>query len=359
MHSKAEQFQITPAYLLRLVLVNTGAALAAAVVMAWVGRQLQPRQMVLTFLMALVYSFSIGIPAGLLLPLVAHYFQSRGIQWKLAAIGAVILLLTAAGCLIAGVVLVWVGLDDRRMLWAHYWDSLRLGSLMALTVSSVVFAYEDLRGRLHEATLELRTRQLKEERADKLIAEARLSSLESRIHPHFLFNTLNSIASLVQEDPARAEEIIGRLAALLRFSLDSTRHSTVPLAQEIKIVRDYLEIEKARFGDRLRYVIELPPELESAQIPPLAVQTLVENSVKHAIAPRREGGEIVVRASASAEGVEVAVADTGPGFRMEQAPVGHGIDNLAGRLNFLFGEAARLESIAAGGLQAARIVLPR
>lgn len=356
---KPQRFRITRSYVLRLVLINLAAAVAAAVVMAWVGHQSRLSDVFTAFEMALAYSCSIGGPAGLLLPHVSYLLHGYSIRVKLAGISAAILVLTAAGCLIAAGLLTAAGLYAREMMWAHYWDSLRLSSIMALTVGCVAFAYEDLRDQLNEATLALRTRQLEEERARKLIAEAQLSSLESRIHPHFLFNTLNSIAGLIQEDPARAEEIVGRLAALLRFSLDSTRHSMVPLAQEIKIVRDYLEIEKARFGSRLRFSIEVSPALENAPVPPLALQTLVENSVKHAIAPRREGGEVWVQAAAAPEGLALSVADTGPGFSLEQAPKGHGIDNLAGRLSFLYDGEARLESLTVNGRAAVRLVIPR
>ncbi len=113
-----------------------------------------------------------------------------------------------------------------------------------------------MRHRLQFATLELRTQQAEQERAYKLLAEARLSSLASRIHPHFLFNTLNSIASLIPTDPKRAEDTVGKLASLLRFSLSGNQAGLVPLSQELKIVRDYLEIERTRFGQRLRYTID-------------------------------------------------------------------------------------------------------
>src|SRR5437764_15089871 len=102
----------------------------------------------------------------------------------------------------------------------------------------------------------MRTRQLEEASARKLATEARLSSLESRIHPHFLFNTLNSISSLIREDPVRAERTVERLAALLRYSLDVNARGLAPLRHELKIVRDYLEIEHTRFGERLRYSVE-------------------------------------------------------------------------------------------------------
>src|SRR5205814_9913550 len=107
-------------------------------------------------------------------------------------------------------------------------------------------------------------------------AQARLSSLESRLRPHFLFNTLNSIMALIPEDAEAAERMTARLAALLRYSLDTTEHRTVSLEQEVKVATEYLEIEKARFGERLNYLIDVPHELLRKEIPPFSLQTLVE-----------------------------------------------------------------------------------
>jgi LytS/YehU family sensor histidine kinase len=201
-------------------------------------------------------------------------------------------------------------------------------------------------------------KELEEERARKLAVEARLSSLESRIHPHFLFNTLNSISSLIQEDPKLAERLVERLAALLRFSLDSNQTSTVPLDRELKIVTDYLEIEKARFGDKLRYSIDVPAELRAIEVPPLAVQTLVENSLKHAVATRRDGAAVSICARVSAGQVEVEVLDDGPGFSVDSIKAGHGLENLQSRLAALFDERASLDFSTRDGQTAVTISLP-
>jgi LytS/YehU family sensor histidine kinase len=118
------------------------------------------------------------------------------------------------------------------------------------------------------------------------VAQARLESLEARVRPHFLFNALNSIAALIPEDPALAERVMVKLADLLRYSLDSEFRSKVMLEKELKVITDYLEIETTRFGPRLRYLVDVPPELLETQVPPFCLQTLVENSVKYG------GGEI-------------------------------------------------------------------
>src|SRR5207245_5430793 len=137
-----------------------------------------------------------------------------------------------------------------------------LGSLKISTIVTLIFgvfatAMESLRARLDETTLALRTKERDEADARRLAAEAQLASIESRVQPHFLFNTLNSIAALVHDDPAGAERMTGQLAALLRSSLDSTATPLVTLGDELRVVRAYLEIERVRFGDRLRYRIDV------------------------------------------------------------------------------------------------------
>jgi LytS/YehU family sensor histidine kinase len=214
--------------------------------------------------------------------------------------------------------------------------------LITFIIGGGMTVYHALRHRLEETTLALRTQQLANERAMKLAREAQLSSLESRLHPHFLFNTINSISSLIREDPQRAERMLEQMAALLRFSLDAGRTPTVPLERELKVVRDYLEIEHARFGDRLRYRFDVPLGLESWPTPPLSVQTLVENSIKHAIAPRRHGGEVLIAASNGNGRLRVSITDHGPGFDRSALLAGHGLDTLEMRLKTLYGDAASL-----------------
>jgi LytS/YehU family sensor histidine kinase len=170
------------------------------------------------------------------------------------------------------------------------------------------------------------------------IAQARLASLESRLRPHFLFNTLNSIVALIPEDPASAERVTVKLADLLRYSLDSADRRTVSLEQELKVTIDYLEIEKTRFGSRLHYSIDVPPDLRSTQVPPFCLQTLVENSVKYG------GGEIRVQASNGAGKLILTVWDSGDGFHAKYKEIpGHGLHDLRQRLAALWGSNAALD----------------
>jgi signal transduction histidine kinase len=175
-------------------------------------------------------------------------------------------------------------------------------------------------------------------RAQYETAQARLSSLESQLRPHFLFNTLNSIMALIPEDPAAAERMTERLATLLRYSLDATARSTVRLEQELKVATDYLEIEKTRFGDRLQYTIDVPEALMQAEVPPFSLQTLVENSVKYG------GGQIRVSAQNGNGRLLLRVWDSGDGFPDKpNLSAGHGLRNLKERLDALWGSKAAVE----------------
>ena len=146
--------------------------------------------------------------------------------------------------------------------WGGCWPCLTsaypINALLTMTAGVGMTLYESQRLRLEGVRLELRARELDHERARKMALEARLASLESRLQPHFLFNTLNAISALIQEDPDHAERMVERLAALLRFSLDATGRGVVPLADELKIVTDYLEIERTRLGERLAFTHRRP-----------------------------------------------------------------------------------------------------
>jgi LytS/YehU family sensor histidine kinase len=161
------------------------------------------------------------------------------------------------------------------------------------------------------------------------------------VRPHFLFNALNSALALIPEDPKRAEDVLERLAALLRFSLDAQAR-LVTLGEELRVVVDYLEIERARFGDRLAYELDVPAELHAHEVPAFAVQTLVENSVKYAVSARKDGARIEVRCRRDGERLRIEITDDGPGFSGQIWIPGHGLDGLRARLDALYGARAKL-----------------
>src|SRR5580693_66566 len=295
-----------------------------------------------TYRFSLVYACSIGGLNFLTIPRLwgRVHALNAWLRWPIR-VGAMFVN-TLVGSLLACLILLAFGWIPQEIYWIEFWASLKMATFITILVGLSIGIYESFQWRLEESALQLRTKELERERALKLATEAQLASLESRIHPHFLFNTLNSISSLIPEDPERAERLVEQMAALLRFSLDASHTGLVPLSREMKIVSDYLEIERARFGERLRYHFDVAANAGDAKVPPLAVQTLVENSVKFAVAASRAGGDVWIAGIRENGLLRVEVSDDGPSFKLESAPAGHGLDNLRGRLATLFGEQAAL-----------------
>ena len=147
--------------------------------------------------------------------------------------------------------------------------------------------------------------------AEKSLAVARLDALRSRLHPHFLFNALHTVGALVRHDPAEAEGAVEKLGDMLRYTLQDTNGDTVPFAEEWAFTRRYLEFEQLRYGDRLRVVTEIDPRADEFTAPSFALQTLVENSVRHSISQRTQGGRIEISAKASGDRLQIRVRDDG------------------------------------------------
>ncbi len=187
--------------------------------------------------------------------------------------------------------------------------------------------------------------RLQEERRSRLAAQ--LQTLQARLQPHFLFNSLNTIACLIQEDPAAAERVVERLADLLRSSLADLDRPVVPLSDELAVVRAYLDVQAARFGPRLRFAIDCPAELAGQAVPPLCLQPLVENAVLHGAVSQRRGGMVLVRAERSDGQLQLSVQDDGPG--LGQSPHrGNGIalNGLRERLRILYADADTAAELA-------------
>jgi len=190
-------------------------------------------------------------------------------------------------------------------------------------------------------------RDLREREVVQLAAEAELSALRAQLNPHFLFNTLTTIGQLIQEAPPRALETLYRLTGLLRAVLKRSDGTFVTLAEEMEIVRTYLAIEGARFEERLSVRIEIDDALASLPVPPLVLQPLVENAVKHGISPLREGGRVVVRADVEGEMLLLSVTDSGafvPSRELaRRRGTGIGLSNLERRLERYYGANASIE----------------
>jgi sensor histidine kinase YesM len=316
----------------RTFLLGTLGGLSVPAMYLMFGRTIVASELLQNTVFSLSYSTCIAVFIHMALLLAGPRLSWTGLI-------ALLTVCATVGCAAGtGLALVLLGLP-----LSHWFpitqSSLRICIPVSLAIGFIVALLENMRAKLRTTELELRTRELERERAEKLAAEARLSSLESRIHPHFLFNALNSISCLIREDPERAERLLGRMSSLLRFSLDSNQLGLVPLSKELIVVTDYLEIESARFGARLRYQVDAAPEMLATEVPPLSVQTLVENSIKYAVSPSRTGGEVHV----CARGGVIEVRDSGPGFSLADVPRGHGLDLLQSRLAAVYGGHAKLE----------------
>jgi two-component system sensor histidine kinase AlgZ len=190
---------------------------------------------------------------------------------------------------------------------------------------------------------------------------ARLAELQSRIRPHFLFNTLNTAIALVRIDPSRAETVLEDLAELFRVALaDGGPQATTTLADELELARRYLQIEELRFGSRLQVRWELDPQADGARLPPLLLQPLVENAVKHGIEPAAHGGMLRVRTRVRRGQVEVLVANSLPGSAAPPAAPGHGIAlrNVRERLQLMHDVAADFSARRHGDVYRVQIVVP-
>jgi two-component system, LytTR family, sensor kinase len=193
-------------------------------------------------------------------------------------------------------------------------------------------------------------------KAEAMAHAARLRALQSQLEPHFLFNTLNAISTLVVEGQnSDAARMIARLSDFLRLSLETSDTPEISVAEELEFVRRYLEIEQVRFGDRLKVAIEAPADAMNGLVPALVLQPLVENAVKHGVLPREKGGSVTVTVARNNGALQLRVADDGPGLP-EGAPVAPavGLSNTAARLAVLYADKASfsLDSSPDGGVTA-------
>ena len=183
-------------------------------------------------------------------------------------------------------------------------------------------------------------------RLETRLAEASLQSLQRQLHPHFLFNTLHSISTLVHRDPEAADAMLARLSDLFRLTLDRVGDQEIALKDEIDFLEKYLEIERTRFGDRLQIEIDIDPETLDALVPNFLLQPLVENAVRHGIARKVGGGRVEVRCRRKADTLTLVVRDTGPGLstvKINDLNTGVGLSNTRSRLQHLFGARHRFE----------------
>jgi signal transduction histidine kinase len=205
---------------------------------------------------------------------------------------------------------------------------------------------------VHEAWRNYRRFTEGELRASQLearLAQAQLEVLKGQLHPHFLFNTLHAISTLIHRDPDAADEMLAQLSDLLRMTLATVGVQEVPLQQELEFLRRYLDIQQTRFADRLRVVVDVPPDTLDVKVPNQVLQPLVENAIHHGVDARRGDGLVEIRARAEGDMLRLEVRDDGPGLRStpgaapKPAGSGIGLSNTRARLHELYGPKSALE----------------
>src|ERR1700692_2739057 len=196
----------------------------------------------------------------------------------------------------------------------------------------------------------------------RLVAQAELRALQSQIHPHFLFNALNTLYGIIPREAKGARDTVLNLADILRYFLE-TGKTFLPLEQELHIIKAYLEVEKLRLGEKLRIEIDVDPEVLRVPIPILSIEPLIENAVKHAIAPKVEGGLVRLRAhlehSLDQSVLHVTVSDSGPGFRPPGGEKsGVGLENVTRRLQLCYGAESEIHIQSGAGGSSVSFSIP-
>lgn len=303
---------------------------------------------------AIIIGSSVCLGILLMIPRTENFSPVK----RLLLVAATIVFTTFIGIVLTRFLL---GIYYQKTLLAFYAPGSRtiiFSLIISCTFGFSAYFYITSQNRLEDTGEKLRQKELDEARAKSLATQAQLASLESRIHPHFLFNTLNSIAALIKENPDTAEKMVEKLSALLRYSLDFNSNKLVSLDEELKITGDYLEIESARFAEKLSFDFEIQEHLKNEKLPAFALQTLVENAVKHVAAKRSAKTRIKISAYNSDGSLKIEVSDNGFGFLENDIKTGHGLDNLRERLKNIFAGQAHLEIIENTGGGKVRLKIP-
>jgi two-component system LytT family sensor kinase len=240
---------------------------------------------------------------------------------------------------VPGHTLRWGPQLEINFLLSYHWDALTYAALAALS-----------HARSYRARSLERARRAAE--LEATLARAQLDVLRRQLEPHFLFNALNAVAELIHSDPGRAEEMLIRLADLLRLSLKTEERQEVPLRTEIELLEKYLDVERARFADRLAVAIDVSPATLDAAVPTWILQPLVENAVRHGVARMSDRGRIEIRSHVEGSSLRLEVRDNGPGLGDAADSIERtGLSNTRARIARLYGDpfGLRLENAPGGG----------
>lgn len=238
--------------------------------------------------------------------------------------------------------------------WPTFWDTWSITLLYQVLIFLIAYALILTLTYVMESRATLLRQRTEAARLNEELSRAQLAALRRQMDPHFMFNTLNSIAGLVRDQRNDAAvSMIAGLGEFLRRTSEDSHRSQVTLAEEVDFLQRYVDIQKVRFGDRLNVGVDIPGELLGVPVPNLLLQPLVENAIKHGVATRVAGGNIRVSGARRDDGLELTIYNDGPAFAEDwQVNGGVGLANLRTRLGILYGDAARLQvKPGAGGVE--------
>jgi signal transduction histidine kinase len=320
----------------------------------------QPFYVLLALNLTYWYAWAALVPG--MLWMARWYRFTRGARLRAALMHAAgVLVFTLAHSLTWVTARVWIveALTTRELTW---WLAFR--ELFFLNFDWEMMTYWAVVGLgfALEFHRESRARELTAAELQTRLAEAQLQSLQRQLHPHFLFNTLHAISALMHRDIEAADTMLARLSDLLRLTIERFGTQTVTVKDEIDFLEKYLEIERARLGSRLQVRVEVDPETLDAQVPNLLLQPLVENAIRHGIAPRVDGGRVEVAVAREGDTLRLVVCDNGAGLPAGTSlgsNAGVGIGNTRTRLDRLYGDRHRFEfATPSGGGLAVTVVIP-
>jgi signal transduction histidine kinase len=305
------------------------------------------------------------VPAALISPIfrIAARFRLDADRWLRAiaihAAAAVLFSIVHAAAMMAVRVVLW---PDFRLMPAERWLSYVQDSYLrnldwSLMTYAAVVGLSYALGYYRES----QARALKAAHLETSLIEARLKTLEAELHPHFLFNTLHAISTLVHTDPEGADRMISRLSDLLRLTFDRSGAAGVALKEELEFLQKYLEIEQIRFQDRLAVKFDIDPETLDTDVPRLILQPLVENAIKHGIGPRPGPGLVQISTRKRADGTWIEVRDNGVGLSRNartRFTNGVGLSNTRARLECIYGNQHRLDFAEGSGGLSVQMLIP-
>ena len=213
--------------------------------------------------------------------------------------------------------------------------------LVGILFGSIISYFFISREKISASEVMIQEEKIKRLTSEKKVMESNLRLLQAQIEPHFLFNTLSNILSLIDTDTEKGKSMLEDLIHYLRTSLSKTRENASSISQEMEMIEAYLNIFRVRMGERLRYRIDIPDTMKDIPFPPMLVQPFVENAIKHGLEPRIKGGEVSIRGEEKGDTIRLEVADTGLGFHGD-SDMGVGLSNIRERLQTLYGDKGRL-----------------